>query len=197
MKKRKCYLFVFDGYADWEPALAIASLNKYSDFSIHTFSKDGSPVRSMGGVNIYPDTSLWHVDPDTIDLLILPGGEAWIEGRNEEIFPLVKRLVKQKRNIAAICDATIFMAKHGYLDNMWHTSNGPKYLSEKVPLYKGKLWYEDLPCVVDNNIITANGAGMIEFAIEIFRQQQIMDSETLEKVYDLYKSGGVNNRMYQ
>ena len=197
MKKRKCYLFVFDGYADWEPALAIASLNKYSDFSIHTFSKDGSPIRSMGGMNIHPDTSLWHIDPDTIDLLILPGGEAWIEGRNEEIAPLVKRLAKQKRTIAAICDATIFMAKHGYLNNTWHTSNGPDYLSEKISSYEGKFWYEDLPCVVDNNIITANGAGMIEFAVEIFRQQQIMDQQTLEKVYDLYKSGGVNNRMYQ
>jgi hypothetical protein len=70
-------------------------------------------------------------------------------------------------------------------------------LPEKIPSYQGKFWYEDLPCVLDDNIITANGAGMIEFAIEIFRQQQVMDAETLEKVYDLYKSGGVNNRMYQ
>jgi putative intracellular protease/amidase len=197
MKNRKCYLFVFEGYADWEPALAVATLNKYSDFSIYTFSLDGSPVRSMGGVNVHPDTSLWDIDPDSVDLLILPGGEAWLQGQNEQIAPLVARLTKQKKTIAAICDGTIFMAKHGYLDDIWHTSNGPHYLPEKVPSYKGKLTYEDIPCVVDGNFITANGAGMIEFAVEIFRQQQILNQDMLEKFYDLYKSGGVNNRMYQ
>jgi putative intracellular protease/amidase len=197
MKKKKCYLFVFDGYADWEPALAIAMLNTYSDFSIHTFSIDGSPVESMGGVEVTPQTSLAAIDPDSIDLLILPGGEAWADTGNEQITPLVKKLADRKGNIAAICDATVFMARHGYLNATWHTSNGPQYLSEKVSSYRGEQWYENLPAVVHDNIITANGAGMIEFAIEILKQQRVMDEETIDKVFDLYKSGGINSRLYQ
>ena len=75
MKKRKCYLFIFDGYADWEPALAIACLNRYSDFSIHSFSPDGLMVESMGGIKIQPDFSLSEVNAADVDLLILPGGD--------------------------------------------------------------------------------------------------------------------------
>lgn len=197
MKKRKCYLFIFNGYPDWEPALAIATLNKYSDFSIHPFSIDGLSVQSMGGIRVQPEISVAEIDPKKVDLLILPGGDVWSKGGNEEVAPLVKHLIQRKRNIAAICDATIFLARHGYLNTVWHTSNGPQYLSENVPSYKGKHYYENLPCVVDENIITANGAGMIEFTIEILRQQKVMDQVTIEKIYDLYKSGGVNNRLYQ
>ena len=197
MKKRKCFLFVFNGYADWEPSLAIASLNSYSDFSVHSFSITGSPVVSMGGLKIQPDLALKNISHDEVDLLILPGGELWIQGGNNDITPLVKAIAARKGNIAAICDATIFLAGLGYLNRTWHTSNGPTYLAEKVPSYKGRHYFEDLPAVVDDNIITANGAGMIEFAIEIFRQQKIFDNATLAKVYELYKSGGVNNTVYQ
>ena len=197
MKKRNCFLFVFDGYADWEPALAIATLNKYSDFSIQTFSTDGMIVESMGGVKVQPDKSLNDLDAEYVDLLILPGGERWAEGGNNDIIPFVKSVHDRKGNIAAICDATILLARLGYLNRVWHTSNGSHYLSEKVASYKGWQYYEDLPAVVDHNIITANGAGMVEFAVEILKQQKIFDADTLDKVYELYKSGGVNNRLYQ
>src|SRR5687767_12399550 len=143
MKKRKCFLFVFDGYADWEPALAIATLNKHSDFSINSFSVDGLPVRSMGGITIQPDISLSEINPDDIDLLILPGGDRWLEGGNKKITPLVKNVANRRGNIAAICDATTFMAGLGYLNRRWHTSNGPRYLPEKVASYRGQYYYED------------------------------------------------------
>ena len=197
MKKRKCFLFVFDGYADWEPALAIATLNKYSDFSVLSFSVEGSPVLSMGGLKIHPDNALREIRPGEVDLLILPGGDRWLKGGNKEIIPLVRSVADRRANIAAICDATVFLARLGYLNQVWHTSNGPHYLSQQVPSYKGKQYYEDLPAVVHDNLITANGAGMVEFAVEILKQQKVFDHATLEKVYDLYKSGGVNNRLYQ
>lgn len=197
MKKRKCFLFVFNGYADWEPALVIATLNKFSDFSIHSFSVNGLPVRSMGGLKVQPESPVNEIDPDNVDLLILPGGDLWLQGGNREITGLVKSVAHRKGSIAAICDATTFLASLGYLNRTWHTSNGPQYLLEKVNVYKGRQYYEDLPAVVDDNIITANGAGMVEFTVEILKQQRIFDTATLDKIYDLYKSGGVNNRLYQ
>lgn len=197
MKKRKCFFFIFNGYADWEPALAIASLNKYSDFSIHPFSIDGHIVESMGGLTIQPEKSLAEIIATEIDLLILPGGDAWTQGLNDAIAPLLEKLMRRKGAVAAICDATVFLAKYGYLDSTWHTSNGEQYLLQKISSYNGRHYYEDLPCVVDGNLITANGAGMVEFAIEILRHQKVMDEITIEKLYDLYKSGGVKNRLYQ
>ena len=197
MKKRKCFFFIFDGYPDWEASLAIASLNKYSDFSIHPFSVDGHVVESLGGLRISPEKSLAQVMATDIDLLILPGGDAWTQGLNDVIAPLVDKVIRRGSTVAVICDATVFLAKYGYLNSTWHTSNGAQYLPEKVASYKGKLYFEDLPCVVDGNIITANGAGMIEFAIEILRHEKVMDEIMIEKIYDLYKSGGVRNGLYQ
>lgn len=197
MKKRKCFFFVFNGYADWEPALAIAALNKYSDFSIHPFSIDGKAVESLGGLQILPQKSLSDIIATEIDLLILPGGDSWDQGLNDSIVPLIQKLMRRRASIAAICDATVLLAKHGYLDTTWHTSNGMHYLEQKVASYKGKHYFENLPCVVDGNLITANGAGMIEFAIEILRHEEVMDEVTIERVYELYKSGGVQNRLYQ
>lgn len=197
MKKRKCFLFIFNGYADWEPALVIATLNTYSNFSIHSFAVDKSPIRSMGNLTVQPDYSVNEVNPDEIDLLILPGGEAWKKGGNKEITPIVKSIASRRGNIAAICDGTLFLASLGYLNQVWHTSNGPEYLTEHVAAYRGKHYYESLPAVVDNNIITANGAGMVEFTIEILRQQKVFDEVMLEKICELYKSGGVKNRLYQ
>lgn len=190
-------MFVFDGYADWEPALAIASLNKYSDFAIKSFSLDGSVAVSMGGLKVQPDLSLADVNAADVDLLILPGGDAWTHGLNEGVAPLLRRVANRGATVAAICDATLLLAKEGYINTVWHTSNGPGYLQAKVRAYTGKHYYEDLPCVVDRNFITANGAGMIEFAIEIMRMHKVLDVVTMEKVYELYKSGGVRNALFQ
>src|SRR5688500_8636548 len=100
MKKRMCYMFVFDGYADWEPSLAIVGLHKFTDFAVKTFSKDGKPVRSMGGLLVTPDASLEQVFPNDVDLLLLPGGDAWDEGGNQEITPLLNAVLDQNRMVA-------------------------------------------------------------------------------------------------
>jgi hypothetical protein len=45
--------------------------------------------------------------------------------------------------------------------------------------------------VADESIITANGAGMIEFAYEIFRHIGMLNQENLETWLRVYKSGGM------
>lgn len=193
MKNRNCYLFVFDGYSDPEPALAIANLQKFSDCSVYTFSLDGRPIRSMANIHVQPDRAMAHVDIDTMDLLILPGGEAWENGGNREVMPLVKKAIEKQKTVAAICGATIGLANEGYLDNIRHTSNTAAYLRNFAPAYKGAKHYEVSPAVADGNIITANGAGIIDFMVTIFKKDQFMDEAELEGVEKLYKSGGLDN----
>jgi putative intracellular protease/amidase len=193
MKKRNCYLFVFDGYSDPEPALAIATLQKFSDCMVYTFSLDGKPVRSMANMHVQPDRAMADVDITKTDLLILPGGEAWENGGNLEVMPLVKKVLDNDKTVAAICGATIGLATQGYLDNIRHTSNSFEYLNTFAPNYKGAKHYEVKPAVADGNIITANGAGIIDFMVTIFKKDQYMDEATLEGVDKLYKSGGLDN----
>lgn len=193
MKNRNCYLFVFEGYSDPEPALAVATLQKFSDCAVYTFSLDGRPVRSMANIHVQPDRAMVDIDLDKIDLLILPGGEAWENGGNLEVLPLVKKVLAEGKTVAAICGATIGLATGGYLDNIRHTSNSPGYLGNFVPAYKGANHYEQKPAVADGNIITANGAGIIDFMVTIFKKDKFMDEPTLEGVEKLYKSGGLDN----
>ena len=75
MKTRNCALFLFDGYADWEPALAITGLKNYGGFSITSFSANGDAITSMGGLKVIPEIAMDEIKPNEYDLLILPGGE--------------------------------------------------------------------------------------------------------------------------
>jgi putative intracellular protease/amidase len=191
MKKRLCFLLLFDGYADWEPSLAIAGLKTYGEFEIKTFSVDGNPVRSMGNLTVNPDFGLKDINPADFDLLLLPGGDKWEEGGNTEISKLVLDSFNAGKTIAAICAATTFLAKLGLYSRVKHTSNGLSYLKKQVPQYTNEENYINEPSVDDNNVITANGAAMIEFAYKIFEHFHIMAQKDLDFWLSLYKSAGM------
>ncbi|HLX91384.1 MAG TPA: type 1 glutamine amidotransferase family protein, partial [Puia sp.] len=195
MKNKNAFLFLFDGFADWEPALALANLNAHSEYAVHTFSVNGLRVRSMAGIEVLPKMPLENVAVNEVDLLILPGGDPWEKGGNAEIIPLINQVINTPITIAAICGATLFLAENSWLDKRPHTSNGLEYLKRLAPHYQGAEFYRHAPCVTDDNLITANGAAMIDFAMAIFRKCEIADPHTLDKVADLYHSSGMNNRL--
>jgi len=196
MDTKKCAVFLFNGYADWEPALAIAGLKSYGGYQIDSFSVNGETVISMGGLTVKPSLKIDEISSVDYDVLILTGGETWENGGNEEVSPLINDFYKTGKKVAAICAATIMLAKEGLLNETPHTSNMPGYLKQHVPGYFGEVHYQEKPCIRHHNLITANGAGMIEFAHEIFQALQILDEATLEKVQVLYKSGGIDNRLF-
>ena len=191
MRNRFTYLFVFDGFADWEPSLVTAGLNTYSDFETRTFSIDGNPVTSMGNLNVTPNFKLAEIKVTDFDLLILPGGKKWEDGGNTEISKFTKDTFNSGKTVAAICAATTFLAKQGLFTMVKHTSNGLDYLKTQVPKYDAEYNYVNEPCVVDKNVITANGAAMIEFAYKIFEHFGILQKEELKYWLNLYKSGGM------
>lgn len=196
MNKRTAALFLFDSFADWEPALITAMLTSYAGFEVKTFSVDGESVRSMGGLIVQPHYYLDQLNVEKIDLLILPGGMAWEKNANDAVIPVVKEAADQNKLIAAICAATSLPARLGMLDNIPHTSNSLAYLQSLAPTYRGMDWYEEVAAVHANNIITANGAGFIEMSILILKALNVMPTDELEKVEELYKSGGMVNRLF-
>lgn len=175
MKTKLCYLFVFDGYSDWEPALAVAGLQLFTDFEIRSFSLDGKPITSAGNLAITPQLSLAELDATAADLIVIPGGAAWQEGKNREITPFIKKALKEGKTVAAICDATLYMAAEGLLENVKHTSNDLGLLKEAVPTYKGDANYVQKAAVADKQVITANGTAGVSFAHEIFKHFGILE----------------------
>jgi putative intracellular protease/amidase len=183
------YLLVFEGYADWEPAYALAELRWSGGLEVGTVGFTSEPVRSMGGVRVVPDLTLADLDPARVRLLILPGGNLW-EGDypREPLETLMHRLERHGVPIAAICGATLAVAAAGLLDSRDHTSNEPAYL-QGVPSYHGSPRYAEALAARDRGIITASGLGPVEFAREIFEQLDVFSPEDRRLWYHVFKHG--------
>jgi putative intracellular protease/amidase len=105
MENRTAYLFIFDGFADWEPASAVAELRRTFGFSVQTIGLT-RVVTSMGGIRVLPDLPISDAEPDLANVLILPGGDAWMRGEIEQVTGFIKALTDARRPVAAICAAT-------------------------------------------------------------------------------------------
>ena len=186
---KKIFIYLFDGFSDWEIAYLTPEIKKDEEFKLSYFSTDGGIVVSMGGLQVKTDLSLKDLNADTIDLLILPGGEAWEAGGNQEIVQLTNEVFASGNTVGAICAATTFLGQLGMLDNLKHTSNDLNYLKSIVPKYLGASKYEQTLAVTDKNVITANGVAPIEFAREVFKKIELYDSVQIEKWFQLFKHG--------
>lgn len=164
-------IFVFDGYADWGPALALAHLRDDFGFTVRSYGLTADPVVTMGGLRILPDATLADVAPSDHKLLILPGGDLWREGEKKAITALLKRAHAAGTAIAAIGHATAAPAFAGLLDDRAHTSNRLAYLVETAgAAYGGQAYYRDAAAaVVDRGVVTAPGDAPVAFASAIFR----------------------------
>jgi putative intracellular protease/amidase len=186
----RVYTLIFDGYADWELGHALAELRRYGKVDVVTAGFSDETVLSMGGLRVVPDKTIGEVDIQDVLLFILPGGHLW-EGPypKDEIEPLLHRLEKAEKPIAAICAATTVVARAGLLGGRKHTSNSLSYLSKMVPEYSDSANYVASLATKDRHIITASGLGAIEFAVEIFKELNIVSPEMMAMWFDAFKHG--------
>ena len=195
MANKKVYIFLFDGFADWEISYVTPHLQKNEKYDLATVSLNGQNVKSMGGLEVISNYKLADTDYENIAMLILPGGDAWERKELREIIPIIQKLVQRQIPIAAICGATTLLADMKLLDSIKHTSNAKKYLKEICPDYEGQENYvgqenySNPTAITDKNIITSSGVAPLEFAREIFKLLTIYDEPTIEKWYQLFKHG--------
>ena|ERR1700683_874976 len=175
MPDKAVYLLVVEGFADWEPAHAVAELRRHGQYRVESVGLTSGPVRSMGGLTILPSITVADVVPSDVAVFILPGGGRWesspVESKLEQ---LLNGLDSQGTPIAAICAATVAIARLGLLRGRRHTSNGLEYLRSNVPGYAEAVNYVESPAVRDRGLITASGLGDVEFARELFEELNVL-----------------------
>jgi putative intracellular protease/amidase len=188
------YLYVFDTMADWEASYAIAELNsgRYikngsTKYTVRTISVKAEPIVTMGGMRIVPDITVDEFRPDDAGLLILPGGNTWLESIHDPILEKAKECLHDGITVAAICGATFGLARAGLLNDRYHTSNDLNYLRSVCPGYAGSAFYRPEPAVSDGKLITASGVAPIEFTYEILKNLDVFSPKTLEAWYQLYR----------
>lgn len=183
---KTAYVLLRTGYADWEAASALAELRRTFGFAVKSIGLAEEPLVSMGGLKVMPDLALSAFVAESADILILPGGESWMDGEVHQVSEVVRTMVTLGRPVAAICAATLALAHGGLLDNRLHTSNGKSFIGKYVHDYRGAEFYRASPAVSDRGVITANGLAPFAFAAEIFRALapgRERDIETYEKLY--------------
>ncbi len=147
------------------------------------------PVKSIGGFRTVPDYS-FDTMPDDYAALVLIGGFGWSTPVAEKVVPLVNRAIEKGVVVGAICNAASFMAKHGFLNNVRHTGNGP----EQLKLWGGDNYtnlggYVHSQAARDRNIVTANGSATLEFAKELLLALENDTPERIEMYYQFNKQG--------
>jgi putative intracellular protease/amidase len=146
------------------------------------------PIKTMGGFTVTPDIQIDELQIKDDDLLILPGADTWAEPENQKVISLLPETLKKKTTVAAICGATIALAKNGLLNTRKHTSNDLGYLKMVCPDYLGEKFYVNQPAVSDGNLITASWLAPLEFSYEVFKRTGVMKPQTLEAWYQLYRT---------
>lgn len=195
--KKEVIIVLLNQFADWEAAFLTPGINTGVGFEptetghiAKTLSIDGKEIRSIGGMRVVPDYSLATL-PDDFSALVLVGGFEWFGDEANALLPLIEKAIREKKIVAAICNASIFLAINGFLNEVNHTSNMPELISkyDTNGNYRGHNNYLRQRAVNDRNIITANGSSSLEFAREILLALQIDEPEHIERLYDLHKLG--------
>ena len=159
-RKKTCYVFLSESYADWEIGLLMAGLNSSRAIEVLTFALTKDPVCSMGNLAVMPDLSLQEVDPADIDLLVLTGSPLWEKGENRALSGLIGRILQLHKSIAAISDSTLFMA----------------------------CYHADLAVTRDGHFITAGGPYPFQFARKIFKYFSLLDNALFMEWYQQFQS---------
>jgi len=182
------YFLVFDGFADWEAALALCEIRRPGDWRIVTVGFSARPVTSMGGLSITPEVTLDRLDLSRAALLILPGGHLWQRGEGQEAVDAAERVHAAGGTVAAISSAVLALARHGLMARSRHTGNFTGFVGGYGAVYDGSERYDpDALAVSDGGFITASSLGSVEFAREVIRTLDLYSGSDREHWYRLFK----------
>ena len=172
---RTIALYTTETMADWEYAylttqIAGAEQLKPGRFRLLLVGDGLESVRTLGNLPLTPEADLDTLqalaDDGSLAALVIPGGDHY-EAGHDRLIEAVGRLVDHEIPVAAICGATLLLARSGFLDERCHTSNAAQYLEASG--YRGGTHYVETPVVTDRRVTTASGIHAVPFTAEVMR----------------------------
>ena len=182
------YFLVFDGFADWQAALALCEIRRPGDWRVQTVGFSRAPVVSMGGLDVQPELSLAQLDVERAALLIVPGGHLWQRGEGNLAVAAIRRLHAGGAPVAGIDSGVLALARAGLLDDCRHTGNWAGQIASQVSVYAGADQYDaSVLAVSDGGTITASHLGSVEFAREVIHTLDLYSPSDRDHWYRLFK----------
>ena len=194
------YVYVLNTLADWEIGHLTAELHSRRYFKkdapeveVKTIGVSKEPVRTMGGLTIVPDGTVEEVAAEKSNVLVLPGGDAWMDAaQHGAILEKAGEFLSVGGTVCAICGATVALASAGLLNTRRHTSNGPGFLDMFCPSYQGQEYYVDAPSVEEDGLITAGCTAGLLWAKQLIGTLGVFEDAALEAWYDYFSTGAMD-----
>ena len=152
-----------NGFEEIE-AITVVDILRRAGIEVAVAGLQPGPVSGSHDILVVPDTTIDAANPDSFDMIVLPGGQPGTDNLNADprVHALLKEFATKNKLIGAICAAPMVLAAAGVL-------NGKK--STCYPAYIDRLnggIYEDAAVVSDGGIITSQGVGTaIEFGLAL------------------------------
>jgi putative intracellular protease/amidase len=162
--KNICVLY-YDRFYEAEVVLAIGNLKKENIFSA---ALEDRVYISAEKQKFLPDKTIKEVNPEEVDLLIIPGGDPSALFDNPLVEHFITELNKRNKYISGICGGTFLMAKFGVLEGKRCTGSvtGLKAEDDDIKLFDKAIIVNE-GVVIDRNAITATAQSYVEFCIEL------------------------------
>ena len=177
----KVLVFIFDGMTDYETTLISHLLCADAGKEVIPIAYDDKLIKGRSGFLYKPEKLISDILDEDVEGLIISGG--WFKNINPEFIELINKLNSEAKLIGGICGAgTLALAKAGVLDNVKYTTPivewNEKYVykyGEEDPFPRENFVVDRV--VRDGNIITAQGAAFIDFAVEICDWFNLFENE--------------------
>jgi 4-methyl-5(b-hydroxyethyl)-thiazole monophosphate biosynthesis len=159
---RRVLVLLYDSFAEFELAVLLTAL-RGTPHRVVTASPSGAPVTSTGRLTVVPDVALADVDPNEVDALVVPGGDASVVMGLPAVQHLVRVLDARGALLAAICGGPAVLGAAGVLDDRRFTAAlGPG--DAAWPGVEGLAGRRQELLVADGHVVTATGSNYVAFA---------------------------------
>ena len=146
-------------------AVTIIDVLRRAGLAVQVAGLRPGSVEGSHGIAVSTDCELSAVDPASLAMIVLPGGQPGSENLRKDgrVLALVRELASSGRGVAAICAAPTVLATAGVLDGKAATSH-PSVRDRLA----GARVEPNRRVVRAGRVLTSQGAGTaIEFALEI------------------------------
>lgn len=180
-------ILIYDTCVQFEVVLAALFLKQKAE--IVTYGLEMRDHITYEGFLVRPHRLLEDMDPDKVDLFIIPGGDP-----DEMLGDLIlgkklRGLNERGKVLAAICGGPVHLGTAGVLQGKRFTS--PEYMSRPGD-FEGGIFVDD-DVVEDGNIITARPNAYVDFALTLARRMNTFvdaedDAETVRVFREFQRS---------
>lgn len=178
----KVCIIIYDKMAFHSVAL-LAYLLKEEGVLVRYIADQYGMITTKEGLMISGDEVISEIKTEEYDGIIVPGGEPSLLLRQNELKTKINEFLQKQKIVGSICAGTIVLAEFGLLAGKKYTSS---FDFSSISTYKDGTNIKKA-VVHDENLITARGQALIEFALVYLNALGAIKPKEMTRLYKRYK----------